>query len=211
MKTKRLIAIGDIHGEMRQLDSLLNKLQLQKEDTVVFLGDYIDRGRFSRQVITRLIQLSKTCRCIFLMGNHEKMLLEAYLDKSETSYNMWMMNGGVETVESYGTYENIFATHLEFFKSLKYYYKTDKYFFVHAGVNPDKTLDEQDKNDFLWIRFAFIDHPHKLKQKIIYGHTPVEEPLIEVDKICIDTGCGKFENAKLTAFICDEEKFIFSD
>ena len=74
-----------------------------------------------------------------------------------------------------------------------------------------KTIEEQTDEDLLWIRDKFIDNRHNLKQKVIFGHTPFCEPYVEDDKIGIDTGCGKEENAKLTAFICNEEVFIQSD
>lgn len=83
--------------------------------------------------------------------------------------------------------------------------------FVHAGIRPDKSLNEQEEIDFLVIRNNFIDHKHKLKQKVIFGHTPFEMPFVAEDKIGINTGCGLEPNAPLTAYICYENKFIFSN
>ena len=213
---KRLIAIGDIHGEIEKLNSLFEKLNLTKSDTLVFLGDYIDRGKHSKEVIERLIKLSEAVNCVFLKGNHEQMLLRGLESKRESDINYWLMNGGRETFENYGGYEKnglieIYRIHFDFFKSLKPFYLTDKYLFVHAGIRPEKPLKEQDESDLLWIRDEFINKKHKLKQKIIFGHTAFYEPYIENDKIGIDTGCGKEEGKCLTAFICEEEKFIMSD
>ena len=85
--------------------------------------------------------------------------------------------------------------------------------FVHAGIDPRYSLEEQSETDLVYIRSAFYNHPHNLKQKIIFGHTEFDKPLIQDDKICIDLGCGKYKNAKLCALILDEgrEEFIYSD
>lgn len=206
----RLIAIGDIHGDISKLNRLLNKLGLQEDDTIVFLGDYIDRGLYSRQVIDKLVQLSKCCHCEFLMGNHEYYLL-MMLDGNKYAEQFFLEYGGIQTLDSYGSIKNIFKIHGDFFNNLKHYYLTEKYLFVHAGIRPDKSLEEQDELDMLIIRDNFINHKHKLKQKVIFGHTPYKEPYIEDDKIGIDTGCGKYSDSPLTALICEEEKFIFSN
>jgi len=210
MKEKRLIAIGDIHGEINKLNSLLENLNLVKSDTIVFLGDYIDRGKNSKDVIERLIDLSEKVNCIFLKGNHEQMVLKMLKTKSETDINYWLMNGGNETLDNYGDLLKMLMLHGDFFKKLKPYYMTDKYLFVHAGINSSKSWEEQNENDLLWIRDDFIDKKHNLKQKIIFGHTAFYEPYIEEDKIGIDTGCGKESDRPLTAFICDDESFITS-
>ncbi len=210
LKKDRLIAIGDIHGEAEKLDMLLNKIKPKKNDTLVFLGDYIDRGKNSKQVVERLINLSYTANCIFLKGNHEALLLKFLKTKSETDVCTWLINGGKETLDSYGDIISMMELHGDFFKKLIPYYLTEKYLFVHAGINPDKPLKEQTEDDLLWIRDEFIDKKHNLKQKIIFGHTAYYEPYVLDDKIGIDTGCGKEEGAFLTAFVCGEEIFITS-
>mgnify|MGYP003571477197 CR=1 FL=1 len=207
----RLIAIGDIHGEIDKLNELLKQLEPIKDDTLVFVGDYIDRGRHSKQVIERLISLSKEINCIFLKGNHEQMLLKLIETKKERDINFWLMNGGSETVESYGNLLEMLELHGCFFKTLKPYYLTNKYLFVHAGIRPDKPIKEQTEGDLLWIRDDFIDKKHNLKQKVIFGHTAFYNPYVADDKIGIDTGCGKEDDAYLTALICDEEYFITSE
>ncbi len=207
----RLIAIGDIHGECHKLENLIRKIKPMANDTIVFTGDYIDYGKNSKTVIDDLIELSKTTNCIFLKGNHEDMLLRAESNKLSDVAD-WYLVGGFKTLKDYGGEVNdVFRTHGKFFHDLKTYYMTDKYFFVHAGINPDKPLKEQIEDDMLWIRYDFINYPHLLKQKIIFGHTPFEKPYIAKDKIGIDTRCGKYKDAKLTAFICDEEIFVQSD
>ena len=206
----RLIAIGDIHGEINKLNKLLNKLDLKQDDTVIFLGDYIDRGLYSKQVIDRLIKLSHCCRCEFLMGNHEYYLLKM-LDGDKYAQQFFYENGGMQTIDSYGSVENIFKIHGNFFNNLKPYYLTGKYLFVHAGIRPDKFIEEQDTFDMLIIRDNFINNKHKLKYTVVFGHTPFEKPYNEDNKIGIDTGCGKYPFSPLTALICGDETFVYSN
>ena len=207
----RLIAIGDIHGEIDKLNSLLDKIKPDEKDKIIFLGDYIDRGKNSKEVIDKLIDLAKTTECIFLMGNHEEMLLNLLKTKKQEDIEMWLLSGGVQTFDNYGGFVEIFSLHKDFLTSLKPYYLTEKYLFVHAGIRPDKPLEEQDKTDMLWIRDNFISHKHCLKQKVIFGHTPFYTPYIEDDKIGINTGCGIESDGYLTALICDDETFITSN
>ena len=206
----RLIAIGDIHGEVEKLNSMIDRLDLQKQDKVIFLGDYIDRGLNSKAVIERILDLSKKIECVFLKGNHEDMLLKTKITHSQDDIEHWLLSGGISTYDNYGDYPAIFNTHGKFLDSLKLYHIEQNYMFVHAGINPKKELSEQTKDDLLWIREEFLDNSHNLPYKIIFGHTPFREPLILDDKIGIDTGCGKEKDLPLTAFICDSETFIRS-
>lgn len=205
-----LIAIGDIHGEVEKLNSLIDKLDLHKQDKVIFLGDYIDRGMHSKEVIERILNLSEEIECVFLKGNHEDMLLKTKITQSQDDIEHWLLSGGISTYDNYGDYPAIFNTHGKFLDSLKLYHIEQNYMFVHAGINPKKELSEQTKDDLLWIREEFLDNSHNLPYKIIFGHTPFIEPLILNDKIGIDTGCGKEKDLPLTAFICDSETFIRS-
>ena len=206
----RLIAIGDIHGEVEKLNSLIDRLDLQKQEKVIFLGDYIDRGLNSKAVIERILDLSKKIECVFLKGNHEDMLLKTKITQSQDDIEHWLLSGGISTYDNYGDYPAIFNTHGKFLDSLKLYHIEQNYMFVHAGINPKKELSEQTKDDLLWIREELLDNSHNLPYKIIFGHTPFREPLILDDKIGIDTGCGKEKDLPLTAFICDSETFIRS-
>lgn len=208
----RYIAITDIHGELGKLENLLSKLDVRSDDIFVFMGDYIDRGPDSRGVVERIIEQSNYNECIYLIGSHEYALLHA---KSDDYYQFLFDNyGGPATERSYGGFENIFRVHGEFFKSLKFYHLTDKYLFVHAGINPDYPLEEQDEVDLVYIRGKFIHSSHNLPQKIIFGHTEFDRPYIDEGKIGIDLGCGKYRNARLCALILDEdgnEEFVYSD
>lgn len=207
----RYIAISDIHGEVAKLENVLSKIDIRPDDIFVFMGDYIDRGPDSKSVIDRVIKQSETNRCIYLIGSHEY----AYLHRNDKYYNyLFWTYGGKATIKSYGDIENIEKVHGDFFKSLKFYHLTDKYLFVHAGINPDIPFDKQSEVDLVYIRGKFIYSKHNLPQKIIFGHTDFEKPYIADDKICIDTGCGKYKNAHLTALILSEngqEEFVVSD
>jgi serine/threonine protein phosphatase 1 len=207
----RYIAITDIHGELGKLDNLLSKIDLRADDTFVFMGDYIDRGPDSKGVVERIIEVGNRHKCVYLIGSHEYALMHA---KSDDYYQFLFDNyGGPATERSYGGFNNIFKIHGDFFKSLKFYYLTDKYLFVHAGINPDYPLEEQDEVDLVYIRNQFIYSKHNLPQKIIFGHTEFDKPYIDNGKIGIDLGCGKYKNAHLCALILDEnkEKFVYSD
>lgn len=208
----RYIAITDIHGELEKLESVLSKIETRPDDIFVFMGDYIDRGSKSKEVIERVIQQGETHECIYLIGSHEYALLHA---KQDEYYNFLFWNyGGPATVKSYGGhFDNILNTHGDFFRSLKFYHLTEDYLFVHAGIDPRYSLEEQCETDLVYIRGAFYNKKHNLPQKIIFGHTEFDSPLIQEDKICIDLGCGKYKNAKLCALILDSgrEEFVYSD
>ena len=208
----RYIAITDIHGELKKLESVLSKINTKPNDIFVFMGDYIDRGPDSKGVVDRIIEQSNYNKCIYLIGSHEYALLHS---PSDDYYKYLFDNyGGPATIRSYGNFNNIFRIHGDFFKSLKFYYLTEKYLFVHAGINPNYSLEDQDETDLVYIRGKFIYSKHNLPQKIIFGHTEFDEPLVQEDKICIDLGCGKYPHAKLCALILEEngeENFIYSD
>lgn len=208
----RYIAITDIHGELDKLENVLSKIETKPDDIFVFMGDYIDRGPNSKGVVDRIIEQANTHKCIYLIGSHEYALLHS---PSDDYYKYLFDNyGGPATIRSYGSYNNIFRIHGDFFRSLKFYYLTPKYLFVHAGINPNYSLEDQNETDLVYIRGKFIYSKHNLPQKIIFGHTEFDEPLIQDDKICIDLGCGKYPHAKLCALILHEdgkEEFILSD
>ena len=208
----RYIAITDIHGELKKLESVLSKIELRPDDTFVFMGDYIDRGPDSKGVVEKVLEIKEQYKTICLIGSHEYALLHA---KTDDYYNYLFWNyGGPATVKSYGgSFDNILKIHGDFYRSLQFYYLTDKYLFVHAGIDPKYSLEEQCETDLVYIRSAFYRNKHILPQKIIFGHTEFDTPLVQEDKICIDLGCGKYPHAKLCALILDNgnEEFIYSD
>lgn len=207
----RIIGISDIHGEYDKLCSVLDKVNPQKEDTIIFMGDYIDRGKKSRQVVDKIIEMQNVCNCVYLIGSHEYALLHASID-DYYHYLFWNY-GGDATAECYGSFDNIFKVHGEFFNSLKPYYLMDDYLFVHAGIRVGIPLEDQDLTDMVYIRSEFYNRKHNLKQKIIFGHTEFDKPQVQDDKICIDTGCGKYKDAVLTAIIIENgmESFVTSE
>lgn len=208
----RIIGISDIHGEYEKLCRVLEKITPKKDDTIVFMGDYIDRGKKSRDVVDEIIDMKTVCNCVYLTGSHEYAMLHA---KSDEYYNYLFWNyGGDATAESYGGFDNIMKIHGDFFNSLKFYHIIGKYLFIHAGVKISVPLEEQSEEDMVYIRSAFYTKPHHLPYKIIFGHTEFDTPQVQEDKICIDTGCGKYKNAPLTAIVIDEtgkESFVNSD
>lgn len=208
----RFIAITDIHGELYKLKNLLSKINFLPDDTIVFMGDYIDRGSYSKEVVDTIIEFGTNHKCEYLIGSHEYAYLHARQKDEYYEYLFWNY-GGDATVKSYGSFENIYNTHGDFFENLKFYYKTDKHLFVHAGINPVFPLEEQNEEDLVYIRWNFIRAKLNLEQKVIFGHTDLEKPYIDEYKIGIDLGCGKYPNAKLCGLILDknEEKFVYSD
>ena len=189
----KIFAIGDIHGSFDRLQELMQKIPIDfTEDTLVFIGDYIDRGPGSVEVVNYLIDLKKRVpEIIFLKGNHEDML-EKYLDGTDRF--TYLLNGGQNTLDSYLSKTNssnsfpIPPDHMEFFQSLRLYYETEDYIFVHAGLRPKVPLESQEAEDLLWIRDKFIYSRYNFGKPVVFGHTPLEKPLVEPNKIGIDTG-----------------------
>ena len=205
----RIIGISDIHGELEKLTSLIEYISPQKEDTIVFMGDYIDRGKKSRQVVDKVIDMQNICNCHYLIGSHEYAMMHA---KTDEYYDYLFWNyGGDATAESYGSFDNILKIHGEFFNSLKYYQIIGNYLFVHAGIRIEYPLEEQDEVDMVYIRSNFYNRKHNLPYKIIFGHTEFDKPQVWNDKICIDTGCGKYKNSPLTAIVINGSEYKFYD
>ena len=188
----KFFAIGDIHGNLSHLEQLMEEikpaLNLQK-DTLVFLGDYIDRGPNSKGVVDFILQLRKDLsHVVCLKGNHEDMFLDWVLNGR--NYDLYLYNGGSSTIRNYSL-EGEFKLpqeHLHFFTSLLLYYETEEYIFVHAGLRGGIPLEEQDPHDLLWIRDEFILSPHNFGKIVIFGHTPLQRVFIAPNKIGIDTG-----------------------
>jgi diadenosine tetraphosphatase ApaH/serine/threonine PP2A family protein phosphatase len=190
---ERIYAVGDIHGCYDKLLALMEKMDIDFEsDTLVFLGDYIDRGPQSFEVVAYLAELKQRyANTIFLKGNHEEML-EKYLSGEDRI--TYLVNGGQQTLESYMNRPRpegepaIPGMHLEFFKSLKVYHETQNYIFVHAGLKNKVPLEKQKTEDLLWIRRRFIESKYDYGKMVVFGHTPLHEPLLLPNKIGIDTG-----------------------
>lgn len=203
----RLIGISDIHGEYEKLCALIDYLCLVQDDTIIFMGDYIDRGKSSRNVVDKVIEMQNVCNCVYLLGSHEYAMMHA---KTDEYYDYLFWNyGGDATADSYGGFDNIMKVHGEFFNSLESYYIFGKYLFVHAGLRIGVRLEEQDLLDMVYIRSAFYNNKHNFPYKVIFGHTEFDKPQVWEDKICIDTGCGKYSDSPLTAIVIENDAYSF--
>ena len=193
-----LLAIGDLHACPDELERLLDHVGPGASDTLVFLGDYVDRGLEARRLLERLVRLrQEACATVFLRGNHEDMLLD-YLGLPGRHGAAYLGNGGEATLQSYGVPRGASGRtaaarlppeHLQFLLDLRLTHTAEGFLFVHAGVRPGVPLAEQDPEDLLWIREEFFTRPHQLPYTVVYGHTPQREARIELpERVGLDTG-----------------------
>jgi serine/threonine protein phosphatase 1 len=192
----KIFAIGDIHGCLIKLKELISKIDIDyKKDTLVFIGDYIDRGELGKEIIDYVLSLKSNYKnVVYLLGNHEQMLMRFLEGVDEDIY---LRNGGESTLRSYDILlsdnieerkRKIPPAHRRFYESLLPYYETEDYIFVHAGLRPGLSMKEQTLDDLLWIRYDFIEAEDVFDKIVIFGHTPLMSPLIDKDKIGVDTG-----------------------
>ena len=174
----RLLAIGDIHGCFTALTALWRAVKASEHDTVVFLGDYVDRGPESRQVLDLLVHESTRPNRIFLRGNHEVMMLSAAENPFQA--DSWKECGGRETLMSYGVRDShdwpskIPETHWRFIRETLPYYETANHIFVHACLEPQLDLDEQPDDVLYWQTFEQL-RPHKSGKRVVCGHTTLRD------------------------------------
>lgn len=207
--------IGDIHGCLNSLQNLL-KLIENKAETFVFLGDYIDRGAESKEVVECILDFKKKHRnVITLLGNHEIMLINFLRGYDDGTF---LRAGGKETLISYGIKPRTKSEkaaqlfpekHLNFFRELPLLWENEYGIYVHAGIEPGVHLTRQVSSYCLWVRDEFIESPYKFTKTIIFGHTVFPDPLVQENKIGIDTGA--VYGGKLTALLLPEKKFISVD
>ncbi|MCA9069797.1 MAG: serine/threonine protein phosphatase [Planctomycetaceae bacterium] len=198
MMTKRTVAIGDIHGCHIALERLLEELKISPSDTIVVLGDVVDRGPGTKQAIDRLIELQSECEVVFLMGNHEEMMLESR-DGSGIE-RMWLRYGGRETLNSYGGgYGLVPETHWKFLKTARNYWETESEIFIHANLQPGVPLPSQTIDWLRWTRISGKETPRDCGRRVICGHSSLDAgvPLVMKGWVCIDTWC--YGNQYLTA------------
>ncbi|MBB5179969.1 serine/threonine protein phosphatase 1 [Planomicrobium koreense] len=176
---KRILAISDIHGELELFDELLQKADYDDaEDQLILLGDYGDRGPDSKGVLERVIELKKR-GAIVLRGNHDQMMLDAVNDEPGAKL-IWARNGALPTLQSYDPSIKdmtlptaaVFWEHIDFIKKTAYYYETDDFIFVHAGVQPDMPVELTDPAILMWIRDDFYE-AYSGEKTVVFGHTPV--------------------------------------
>jgi len=213
-------AIGDIHGSYRKLVNLLKHCAKHCGDNPahhVFVGDYVDRGPASRDVVQLLIDMQSAApdHVVCLRGNHEEMLISAAKGRNEL---MWLENGGHETLDSYGVNkaDEIPEDHLTWLKNLPLAISDGMRFYVHAGIRPGVPLDEQDKQVMLWIREPFLSDPRDHGQYVVHGHTPSDTDRPEHLRNRLNLDTGAVFGGPLTAAVFDEESvgpiaFIMDD
>lgn len=187
----RLLAIGDIHGCLTALETLLAAVQPCREDVIVTLGDYVDRGPDSKGVIDRLLRLAEETTLVPLLGNHDLLFREA-LEGKLANYPGWLNVGGQQTLESYGGLDAVPETHRRFLsETCRLFFEPEKenVFFVHGSAFPALPLAEQPENWLLWRRVYDAQWPHVSGRLMVCGHTAQRNglPLMLPHALCIDT------------------------
>ena len=190
-----IFAIGDIHGSLRKLQSLMQRCERYAEGrpmAFIFLGDYIDRGPESAGVVGYLLDLQSRMpeRVIALKGNHEAMVLGVIDGTVPAHY--WLAQGGTETLQSYGASSagELPNAHVDWLRTLRLSHNDGRRFFVHAGIDPEKPLDAQQDTDLIWIREPFLSDRRDHGRLIVHGHTPLmtRKPDLRANRLNIDTG-----------------------
>jgi serine/threonine protein phosphatase 1 len=221
----RIYAVGDIHGRADLLDGLLSRIDADlarapvSRSVEIFVGDYVDRGPDSRQVIERLIARQRSHPVICLKGNHESFL--AQFTNNPAILDDWQRVGGLETLMSYGLAPSINAdaatqtalaaaleqampqSHRQFLGELKSSFTCGDFYFVHAGVRPGVPLSDQREQDLLWIRNEFLHCEDDFGKIVVHGHTPVPHIDIRPNRINIDTGA--YATGKLSCLVLQDE------
>ena len=222
---RRIYCVGDIHGRFDLLTELVSMIKRDALDfggskVIVYLGDYIDRGPESKQVLDFLVAgppegFDQVC----LLGNHEKAMLDFLMVPEQCA--AWLGFGGRETLESYGVSEDdvesrwvltelrnllkskLPESHREFLRDCSLTHSEGDYFFAHAGVKPGCPLDLQDPKDLMWIRDEFTQSDQDHGAVVVHGHSIMEKPVFRSNRIGIDTGA--FYTGVLTALILEGE------
>lgn len=215
LDTDDAVVIGDIHGCVRSLEALWEKLEPVKDRPHIFVGDYIDRGEDSKGVVDFLLSVQSERRCIFLRGNHEQMLMSA---ENEDKFEIWMRNGGRLTMKSYGypaSVHELPPDHLEFYRTTLMYCELPSYFIVHAGIPANVSIQEATAGDehydyMLWERLHLNAFETPWEKTVIFGHTARAYPIRRDKMLGIDTGCVYDSPGlgKLTAVQLPEMTFV---
>lgn len=208
---RRAYAIGDVHGRLDLLDPLLDAIAADDRErqpaptTIIFLGDLVDRGPQSRQVVERAMRLRDEGGDVrFLKGNHEEIFITAYQGDRKAA-GLFHRVGGRDTMLSYGLSEREYdgadlndlpammrdhvpADHIEFLDSFSDMHVDGQVAFVHAGIKPGVALEEQSPRDLRWIRSAFLNDENDHGYLVIHGHSISDDVMIRRNRIGIDTG-----------------------
>jgi serine/threonine protein phosphatase 1 len=217
---QRIYAIGDIHGRLDLLNSLLEMIRADDasrgaaQAQIIFLGDLIDRGPDSARVVDRVIEMSQgSWNCQFLLGNHEEVFLKAMAGDLK-ALAFFARIGGRETIFSYGISEEEYRdadypelhallmqrvpqAHIAFLQGFEDLIIVGDFAFVHAGIRPGRALAEQHASDLRWIRREFLEHASEFEKIIVHGHTITDEVEVRPNRIGLDTGA--YASGKLTA------------
>ncbi len=213
---QRIYAIGDSHGCATRLAALHGQILADlaarpvAQPLLLHLGDHVDRGPDSAGVLARLAHPLPGLPMINLMGNHDRMMLDALADGAPAEVvALWLQNGGVQALESYGasprqreSWGLVPAAHLHLLRACRTSFAAGGYLFVHAGIRPGVKLEDQDPEDLLWIREPFLSWRGALPAVVVHGHTPAPSPEVRPHRIGLDTGavfggdltCGIFED-----------------
>lgn len=229
----RVYAVGDIHGRADLLQSLVARIRTDlrrgavERKVLVYIGDYVDRGMQSREVIDYLLSdPAPEFETVYLKGNHEAWMLD-FLEGKNSGLE-WFNNGGQATLLSYGVRVNAEATlegllaaardqlagrlpeaHLAFLKDLKLVHTEGDYVFAHAGIRRDEPLATQGEQDLLWIREEFTEDDADYDKCVVHGHTVSKEPEVRRNRIGIDTGA--YATGRLTCLVLEGGKRRFLD
>jgi serine/threonine protein phosphatase 1 len=217
---RRAYAVGDVHGRLDLLDDLLKRIEADNGSrprarvTMIFLGDLIDRGPQSAQVVERLRRYRPGfARTVFIMGNHEEVLLRILAGETAIMPD-WLRFGGADCIRSYGIdpsqlesrspesalrmlRQGIPKEHVSFLSSFVDTASFGRYLFVHAGIRPGVPLSHQQPQDLRWIRMPFLDDETDHGRMIVHGHTITDEVAERRNRIGIDTGA--YRTGVLTA------------
>ena len=225
----RFYVVGDIHGRADALRNVFSRIDADraawqfKRPVQIFLGDYVDRGPASREVLELLSERSHMYETVLLRGNHEVMFLEFF--GNPAMLDLWRQNGGLQTLISYGLKpslrpnaeeqrelaENLAIrvprAHRQFIAAMPTSFSCGDFFFVHAGVRPGTPLKEQKEEDLLWIREDFLLHERDFEKVIVHGHTPVLEPDVRSNRINLDLGA--YATGKLACMVIEGGTIAF--
>jgi serine/threonine protein phosphatase 1 len=225
----RIYAVGDVHGRADLLEAVLARVDTDlaahpiEQSVQVFLGDYIDRGPYSREVLNHLIIRRRQHQLVYLTGNHESYA--AKFISNPSLWPAWKAFGGVNTLLSYGVTPStcddqrerqdlsiafgqaLPDSHRRFLQSLALSFTCGDFFFAHAGVRPGIPLEQQRRADLLWIREDFLLHEEDFGKVVVHGHTPTTEPDIRPNRINIDTGA--YATGRLTCLVLEGDQMSF--
>lgn len=228
-------AIGDVHGCYMSMINLLEKIEIDRrsrpegKSTVVFLGDLIDRGPASREVVEFLMNYKPDWTNVaYIRGNHEEVMLDV-LSGNISAMRSWFEFGGKDCARSYGVdnfgqlhinpdhimmalHRNVPKQHLAFLDSFSDAFAFGDYLLVHAGIKPKVAIENQSPYDMRWIRSSFLDYKKPHPVKVVHGHSVVEdEPEIHSNRIAVDTGAHKGRPLTAVCLCAGQETFIQSE